>query len=174
MSNVVAQPKPTIAATPVSNGKRPASISITKPQASTASGGPVSNSTSVQASQPAMNEDFNNIALENAWRNFASTINDDVKRVNFQTINLPVRISKNEIEVSVNNFMQENELKKIQTDIVQFIGIELRNTSIKLLIKVVEESDMQKKLSPEERYKQMAEENPLLEKLRKNLQMEID
>ncbi len=174
VNNVVAQPKPTMAATPVSNGKRPASISITKPQASTATDGATSNANSVQASRPAMNEDFNNIALENAWRNFASTINDDVKRVNFQTINLPVRISKNEIEVSVNNFMQENELKKIQTDIVQFIGIELRNTSIKLLIKVVEESDMQKKLSPEERYKQMAEENPLLEKLRKNLQMEID
>jgi len=124
--------------------------------------------------QTSAQEDFNDEALIKAWISFGDTIADDMKRVNFQNTNLPQRISKFEFEVTVNNIMQENELKKIQTDIVQFIGQQVRNSSIKMLIKVVEESDIQKKKSPEESYKEMVEQNPALETLRKNLQMEID
>lgn len=154
--------------------KRPASISITRPQQTTDSQPLSSGSTAQQQAVQAMEEDFSDTALENAWREFGASITDDVKQVNFQTINLPVRISGSEFEVSVNNVMQENELKKIQTDIVQFLGRVLRNTSLKMKIRLIEESEMQKTLSPEEKYKQMVEQNPLLDKLRKNLQMEID
>jgi DNA polymerase-3 subunit gamma/tau len=154
--------------------KRPASISITKPQQTTDPQSVSNGSAAQQQVIQAMAEDFSDTALENAWREFGASITDDVKQVNFQTINLPVRISASEFEVSVNNVMQENELKKIQTDIVQFVGRVLRNTTLRMKIRLIEESEMQKTLSPEEKYKQMVEQNPLLDKLRKNLQMEID
>jgi len=70
--------------------------------------------------------------------------------------------------------MQETELKKIQTDVIQYMINYLKNSSIRMSIKIIEESEMQKTVSPEDRYKQMMEQNPVLEKLRKNLSLEID
>lgn len=121
-----------------------------------------------------MNEMFTEESLVDSWRRFAKTITDDIRRINFQNTNLPRIIAPNEFEVSVNNVMQDNELRKIQTDIIQFIGQDLKNTHIRMKIKVLEDNEMQRTISPEQRYKKMADENPNLEILRKNLSLEID
>ncbi|MPN58077.1 hypothetical protein SDC9_205778 [bioreactor metagenome] len=122
----------------------------------------------------ASNEYFSDEALLDGWIEFGKTMNDEIKSIGFRNTNLPVRVSDTTFEVLVNNVMQENELKKIQTDIVQFLINRLKNSSISMVIKVAEESELQRTLSPEERYKSMVDQNPALEKLRKNLQLEID
>ncbi|MBN2765799.1 MAG: DNA polymerase III subunit gamma/tau [Paludibacteraceae bacterium] len=183
------QPYPTAATTPqpasaqpaarpavtVPGRPRPVSISINKTQHSPTN-------TSAQAgaaqtvSEPAvvLNESFNEDQFLNAWRSFTATINDDIKRVGFQNTTLPRLVTGTEFEVLVNNVMQENELKKIQTDIVQYLIVQLRNSGIRMRIRMIEESEKQRSITPEERFKMMVEENPLLEKLRKNLGFEID
>ncbi len=153
------------------NKQRPASISISKQNAVHSSPETYETTKKVQVQ---MNERFDDKALLEAWNEFGKTISDEIKMVGFQNTNLPVRVSENEFEVHVNNFIQENELKKIQADITGFLINRLMNSSIKMTIKLVEESDSQRTLSPEERYKLMVEQNPALEKLRKNLQLEID
>ena len=109
-----------------------------------------------------------------AWREFGGTITDDIKRVGFINTNMPRLVTDTMFEVQVNNVMQESELKKIQTDIVQFMMTRLRNSSIKMQVRIIEESEKQRSITPEERYKIMVEQNPLLEKLRKNIGFEID
>lgn len=164
--------KPQQQAVPVAGFQRPASISITKSQ-------PVANNVSVgtptqKPEQVVLNEDFSDVSLEQAWRNFGQTIKDDIKKINFQNTNLPKRISKNEFEITVNNVMQETELKKIQTDIIQYMIGFLRNSSVKMIIRINEENEIQKSVLPEDLYKMMMDQNPVLEKLRKNLSLEID
>lgn len=153
------------------NNQRPVSISISKP---TSVAEPEANYPLKQTEHVDMNEDFTDNDLLEAWKNFGSTINDKIKKIGFLNTNLPNRISKTEFEILVNNVMQENELKKIQTDIVQFLANQLKNSSIKMIIKVAEENETQRAISPEERYKIMIEQNPALEKLRKDLHLEID
>lgn len=156
---------------PANYNQRPASISITKQNAVYSA---PETYVETKKTQVQMNEKFDDKALLDAWNEFGKTINDEIKMIGFQNTNLPVRVSEHEFEVYVNNIMQENELKKIQTDIVQFLSNRLMNSAVKMTIKLVEESDSQRSLSPEERYKMMVEQNPSLEKLRKNLQLEID
>lgn len=164
--------KPQQVASPTTSYQRPVTISINKAQ-------PVANNqetvTLHQKQEPVvLNDEFSDTALEEAWRSFGATINDDIKKINFQNTNLPKRTAKNVFEISVNNVMQETELKKIQTDVIQYMINYLKNSSIRMSIKIIEESEMQKTVSPEDRYKQMMEQNPVLEKLRKNLSLEID
>lgn len=165
-------PKPApVTNQPANYNQRPASISITKQNAVYSA---PETYVETKKTQVLMNEKFDDKALLDAWNEFGKTINDEIKMIGFQNTNLPVRVSELEFEVHVNNIMQENELKKIQTDIVQFLSNRLMNSAVKMTIKLVEESDSQRSLSPEERYKMMVEQNPSLEKLRKNLQLEID
>ncbi len=172
-STVEAAPLPSKPqSTPANFNQRPASISISK-ATSTVQAPEQNYNVTVAETQPT-NEYFSDEALLDGWIEFGKTINDEIKSIGFQNTNLPVRVSDTTFEILVNNVMQENELKKIQTDIVQFLINRLKNSSISMIIKVAEESEMQRTLSPEERYKSMVDQNPALEKLRKNLQLEID
>lgn len=172
-STVEAAPLPSKPqSTPANFNQRPASISISK-ATSTVQAPEQNYNATVGETQPT-NEYFSDEALLDGWIEFGKTINDEIKGIGFQNTNLPVRVSDTTFEILVNNVMQENELKKIQTDIVQFLINRLKNSSISMIIKVAEESEMQRTLSPEERYKSMVDQNPALEKLRKNLQLEID
>ena len=58
--------------------------------------------------------------------------------------------------------------------VVNYLRKELKNDSIKLEIELAPESEFKKHQTPQEIYKRMANDFPLLEKLRKNLDMEID
>ena len=171
VANEIVTPPTRIQSPPVNYNQRPASISISKPTTVHSSPATYKEPSTIAKVQ---NENFSDEALIEAWREFGKTINDEMKMIGFQNTNLPIRVSENEFEVYVNNVMQENELKKIQTDIVQFMVNRLMNSSIKMNIKVVEENDLQRTLSPEEKYKLMVEQNPTVEKLRRSLQLEID
>lgn len=121
-----------------------------------------------------LNEPFTDDELEIVWNSFTDTIPENVRIVSFIQSNVPERISDTELEISVSNIMQKNELIRIQQDILKYLSVKLKNSSISLRIKVNEENESQRALSPEEKYKIMATENPALETLRKNLQLEID
>lgn len=102
-------------------------------------------------------------------------MNDEIKSIGFRNTNLVRQVSDTTFEVLVNNKKEAGKwIEKIQTDIVQFLINRLKNSFISMVIKVAEESELQRTLSPEERYKSMVDQNPALEKLRKNLQLEID
>ncbi len=70
--------------------------------------------------------------------------------------------------------MQDNQAKKLLSEAVQFLRTELSNTAIVINTKVLEESEIQRSLSPEQQYMEMVAKNPQLEQFRKLLQLEID
>ena len=166
--------KPTPASKPqaTNNFQRPVSISISKTNTVSSPETPVyEQAATVKIVE---NKAFTNEDLINSWNAFGETLQDEIKKIGFQNCNSPKRISETEFEILVNNVMQSNELKKIQMDINTFMINRLSNSQIRMVIKVAEESEIQRTLSPEEKYKLMSETNPELEKLRKNLNLEID
>jgi len=86
----------------------------------------------------------------------------------------PKLTSKTSFEVTVSNILQEKELKRLQQDIQSFIHIQLENSQVRMTIKVMEETAVQRANSPEDRYRIMAEQNPALDILKNGLQLEID
>ncbi len=154
------------------NFQRPVSISISRNNSVSSPDTPAYEQ--AVASKIIENKSFTDEDLLNAWNDFGETIQDEIKKIGFQNSNFPKRISETEFEIVVNNVMQSNELKKIQSDINTFIINQLNNSQIRMTIKVAEENEIQRTLSPEEKYKIMSEVNPELEKMRKNLNLEID
>ena len=111
--------------------------------------------------------------LELAWKRFAEKITDR-HMIGLIQSSIPLLISDNVFEISVFNALQEREYRQIQHELVAFIRKELKNSNLQMSIRLVQESEAVRSISPEDRYKQMVEQNPALEILRSGLQMEID
>ena len=150
---------------------RPQSISITKPKLIEN----VSTANVVSAPIPELN--LNNSFIDEeffaAWEKFQQTLSDE-KKVGFSNLNIPTRSIDTEFVVLVNNVMQESEAKRLLGEAVQFIRAQLNNTTITISTKIAEETEMQRSLSPEQRYMEMVAKNPQLEEFRKLLSLEID
>ena len=85
---------------------------------------------------------------------------------------LPAKLDERTIEVLVDNRFQEKELLKM--DLLSFLRKELNNNEIRFKIDLKPETEFKKYQTPQEIYKRMATDFPVLEKLRKKLDMEID
>lgn len=120
-----------------------------------------------------MNKSFTDNDFYTAWNKFQETLSDE-KKVGFKNLDVPARNSDTEFEVVVNNVMQDNEAKKLLSEAVQFIRAELSNSGIVITTKIAEEDEMQRSLTPEQRYLEMVAKNPQLEQFRKLLSLEID
>ncbi len=150
---------------------RPQSISISKPKQVEKN----IDQDKVKEVEPVfnLNKQFTDDDFLKAWNNFQQTLSDE-KRVGFKNLNFPVRLGDTTFEVVVNNVMQESEAKKLLSEAVQYIRTAIGNSSIVISIKIAEESEMQRSLSPEQRYLEMVAKNPQLEQFRKMLSLEID
>jgi DNA polymerase-3 subunit gamma/tau len=120
------------------------------------------------------NKPFTQEELEVAWLQFTDTIPEQGRMKSFILSTKPLLISETDFEIEVNNTLQEKELKRLQPDLLDFIHSHLQNSTIGMTIKIVEETEIQRSVSPEERYKSMAEQNPALDILKNGLQLELD
>lgn len=160
---------PTISAP---SGLKPQSISISKPKVTEQQY--TETAINVQVSEPInATKSYSEIEFQNAWRKFEATLAEE-KLVGFQNLNYPQPQGAHSFEVLVNNVMQDNQAKKLLSEAVQFLRTELSNTAIVINTKVLEESEIQRSLSPEQQYMEMVAKNPQLEQFRKLLQLEID
>jgi DNA polymerase III subunit gamma/tau len=157
---------------PILLRQRPGSISITSSQEI-----PVTkpdNQVGEIASTVIQNQSFTLEDLEKSWYQFGETIPEQGRMMSLILSTKPVLLSSHEFEVTVSNFLQERELKKMQVNILEFVHEKLQNSLIKMTLKIAEETESTKSNSPEERYRKMAEQNSALTTLRNGLQMEID
>lgn len=158
--------------TPAPLRQRPGSISITATKE-------ISVSTTVNQEVKTnissnTNQAFSLSDLEKAWQQFGETIPEQGRMLSLILNSKPILLSATEFEVTVSNIMQERELKKLQSNILEFIRTKLHNSEVQISLKMMEETETTKATSPEERYRKMAEQNPALTTLRNGLQMEID
>jgi DNA polymerase-3 subunit gamma/tau len=152
--------------------KRPESISISRTNVVDS---PKETYGEIKTDMPKFeNKTFTEDELVQSWRNFANTISDEVRMSSFVLNTKPVLISATAFEITVSNILQEKELIRLQPNILNFIQTHLQNTTIRMNIKLAEESEIQRANSPEDRYKIMAQQNPALDILKNGLQLEID
>jgi len=152
--------------------QRPGSISISAPQIVSA---PQEEYSTAKAQEIVLPENpFTNEDVEIAWRQFADTIPEQGRIASFILNNKPYQTAEKTFEVTVSNILQEKELKRILPDILTFIHTNLSNATIRMTIKIMEETEKQRGNSPEERFKIMAEQNSALNTLRTGLNLEID
>ena len=149
--------------------QRPVSISISSLRSE-------SQDTSSLLAEPAVDEkkskSFTNDDLEAKWKAYIALQDEDPGTKAFLEKHYPELTDENTIKVLVDNKFQEKEL--MQMNLMTFLRKELNNDSIKLHIELAPENDFKKHQSPQEIYKRMAKDYPNLERLRKNLDMEID
>ncbi len=120
------------------------------------------------------NEPFAHEDLIIAWRQFANTIPEQGRIRSFILGNYPQLISKNEFEITVSNSLQEKELNRIQHEILSFVHAYLKNSLVKMTIRIMEENEKQRVNTNEERFRIMAGQNSALNTLRIGLNLEID
>jgi DNA polymerase III subunit gamma/tau len=173
-------PKPTIIAKPTEETvtdkpvlKRPGSISISAPSSIPTLPSETTNNV-VTEPKVILNKPFTTDSLIKAWYQFSETISEQGRMASLFMSTLPQIISPTTFEVTVSNVLQEKELKRLQSDILAYIHTYLQNSSIKMNVKIAEESAAQRGNSPEDRYKLMAQQNPALDILKNGLQLEID
>jgi len=151
---------------------RPNSISISAPIIVSE---PENNYVSNVEIQPKIkNKSFTNNELENSWRRFADTIPEQGRIISFIQNNIPHLTSETNFEVTVSNSLQQKELARLQPDILTFLHDQLHNSQIRMSIKIMEETEMQRASTPEDRYKLLTDQNPALKMLRDGLNLEID
>ncbi|MDR0811861.1 MAG: DNA polymerase III subunit gamma/tau [Paludibacter sp.] len=119
------------------------------------------------------NEPFTEQQLHDAWKNFAERITDELNKASFLRFPLPKITAENLLEIELHNTMQENEIKKMQAELLRYLSAQLRNTALSLAVKVVEIADVRTYGSPEERFREMLDNNPALADLQKKLSLEV-
>lgn len=132
------------------------------------------NSPALQVEQNIENKFVTQEKIETAWKEFAKTIPEEVRIVNFINSNVPNLIAENEIEITVSNQLLEKEFTVLKPEILNFLEKKLENGNLKINIKTNENIEVQRIISPEEHFKSWMAENPALAKLQQNLGLEIN
>lgn len=153
---------------------RPVSISINSSRQKTASQPTIEANNNPEVNAEATDSHYTPSDFENAWKDFARRIPEIISAVSYIQTTLPIKTGEHSYELVFNNVLQENEFKKLLTDLSQFIRRELKNSAISFSSRVTEASGVARSNNPEEILRKMTEENPVLEKLKNNLKLEID
>ena len=130
---------------------------------------------STNLQQPVKEEKFTQEQLEFAWKSYAKTIENKNKDFFSTLINRNPEIKEdNIIEISIVNKLQENEFKDNRQDLLTHLRNELKNTNIQFKSKIIENVKEEKLYFPEQILKKMAEKNPNINKLKNQLNLEIE
>lgn len=80
-----------------------------------------------------------------------------------------------QIRFAVVNIIQQKDMDEVKAELMEFLRAELRNVRLQLEIALEEKQSVKKEfLSEREKYERMVEQNPLLEELRKRLDLDLD
>ncbi len=124
---------------------------------------------------PQNNEENEVVDLEKVlvgWERYEEELANDVAKKSLMKNHKPVEVIKNVIVVKVDNKFQQDELN--QMDVIQFLRQELRNNQLRFKVEINEKDEMERYLTPKEIFQKMVEKKPLLEKFRKEFEMEVD
>ena len=114
--------------------------------------------------------------LLNAWKLFAEAVNSDGRRSLFATLTSEEPVLDGEtIQFKVANIVQEKDMDTIRAEIMEFIRTRLQNFSLDLKVLLNQEiaTSMKKFLTEKDKYDKMVEKNPMLEELRKRLDLDL-
>lgn len=120
-----------------------------------------------------LNERFTPLQLINEWKAYAEEITEEHHLKNTMLNCLPNLIANTVFEVVVNNPVQEQRLMDSRMDILSRLRVNLRNTHLKMEIRVSEDNEKKLAFTPAEKFNLMMEENESLRKLKDEFGLEL-
>ncbi len=120
--------------------------------------------------------DFNADSLLRFWNAYAAKMKNDGK-INIFTImtSYPPRLLPDYvIELDIENKLQEDLLHTEKVELLNFLRTELKNFSIDLQTKLLEQIQKKRLYTSNEKYQHMLEKNPNLEEFRKRFNLDLD
>jgi len=155
-----------------------------KPEKSKAIPGTISikNHKAVEEIKDEVEEDFTNKPadeftqeqIETLWKEVAEKNKSDKNLFSTLTKHKPLKKENFVIEYVVDNKIQKKEIEDRLMEIMPILREKLNNYQIQLSIVVTEQPKNDKPYTPQDKFKQMAEKNPALLKLKDQLDLEID
>jgi len=120
--------------------------------------------------------DFNSDSLLGFWNTYATRMKNDGK-INIFTImtSYPPRLLADYvIELDIENKLQEDLLHTEKVELLNFLRTGLKNFSIDLQTKLLEQIQKKRLYTSNEKYQHMLEKNPNLEEFRKRFNLDLD
>ncbi len=114
-------------------------------------------------------------ALEEAWNDFAHTQMADGPRRIFTTLTAERPVIEGEvIRFKIHNTIQQKDLDEIRGQLMDYLRDRLENVTLMLELQIEEAENVKVEfLSEREKYDRLAAKNPLLEELRKRLDLDL-
>ncbi len=128
----------------------------------------------VTISNVTLSESFTPIELINEWKSYADSIEEDHHLKNTMKNCLPNLLSREEFEVIVNNPVQEQKLNESAIEILGGLRIKLKNSNIRMNIRMSVENEKKLAFTPMEKFNVMSEENENLLKLKDEFGLELN
>jgi len=120
-----------------------------------------------------MNEAFDETTLIRRWKDYAER-QEDIHLKNTMLNILPVLKEDYTIEIEAPNQDRAEKLKEIQPELYQYLAGELRNSHIKLEVRVNANPADKRPVLPQEKYQFMLAKNPALQTLAQELDLRLD
>jgi DNA polymerase-3 subunit gamma/tau len=120
-----------------------------------------------------LNESFSEEDLLLAWKTYANR-EDDIHLKNTMLNFAPVLKEGHRIEIGVANPAQQTKLNEKISDLYDFLSAQLKNTSIRIEIKINEEENNSIPFTDKEKYQHMASKNASLDVLVKEFNLHLD
>ncbi len=120
--------------------------------------------------------DFTQEELSTTWREYAEEMKAQNKTSLFVTLtkNEPELTENYRIDLALDNSAQEEVLTEEKTNLLEYLRVKLKNTEITLNSFVQRNGKEYKTNTPRDRYIKLVEKNPNLDKLRQQLDLDID
>ena len=121
-----------------------------------------------------LKSDYDEAKVRSAWK----ALVEEMRKRNKMGLAATLSTGKLDFEdpmlhLTVSNQVQFDELKESATELLHFIRVTVGNGTIGFEVEVAEDTPAPEFLTPKDRYKRWAGENPSLETLRKRLDLDI-
>lgn len=120
--------------------------------------------------------EFNSDMMLNFWNSYAEKIKKDGK-INIFTIMTaytPVLLENYIIELPIENKIQEDLLSSEKVDLLNFLRVQLKNFSIDLQTKQIEQTQKKRLYTSSEKYEHMLQKNPHLDEFKRKFNLDLD
>ncbi|SDM42586.1 DNA polymerase-3 subunit gamma/tau [Daejeonella rubra] len=120
--------------------------------------------------------EFNSDTMLKFWNAYAEKIKKEGK-INIFTImtaNPPVLLDNFLIELVIENKIQEDLLSSEKVDLLNYLRVELKNFSVDLKTRQMEQTQKRRLYTSSEKYQHMLEKNPNLEEFKRRFNLDLD
>ncbi|MFD0861517.1 DNA polymerase III subunit gamma/tau [Sungkyunkwania multivorans] len=120
-------------------------------------------------------EAFTEDTMRKAWASYVEKVHQKGEKImaSILEVDTPVLKKETEIHLSLPNDTMKVELERAQYPLMEHIRKELQNYDVTLVIEVNEEATKKYAFTPLEKYEKLREKNPLIDKLRKEFDLDL-